>query len=62
MTDQCADDTERVQCPEYCCDIPFVNANEVVAHLQWDHNRSELEAERMVRRSLEADTERRGSE
>lgn len=42
-----------VECPENDCGIPFNSAEEVVAHLQWDHNRSELEAERKVREMLD---------
>ncbi len=43
-------DTDRVHCPEYGCGIPFVDADELIAHLQWDHNRSEVEANRRVQR------------
>ena len=46
-----------IECPESDCGIPFQSTDEVVAHLQWDHNRSELEAERKVRRYIDTDTE-----
>lgn len=37
-----------VPCPEPDCGIKMQSADEVEAHLQWDHNRSESEAEAMV--------------
>lgn len=52
MTETPTSDEESVECPEHGCGIPFPRAEEVVAHLQWDHNRPELEAERMVRQEL----------
>lgn len=36
-------------CPEYCCPLEFNEESEVVAHLEWDHNRSEYRAKQMVK-------------
>jgi len=57
MTDESGQHTDGVECPEKYCSLVFPKAEEVVAHLQWDHNRSELESERKVRQSLEPDTD-----
>lgn len=36
------------RCPEADCGIEFSARDEVRAHLEWDHNRSEPEAEAML--------------
>jgi len=36
------------ECPAENCPLSFVNDEEILSHLQWDHNRSELEARRLM--------------
>lgn len=36
------------ECPEPDCGIEMPGDTELTAHLQWDHNRSEAEAEAML--------------
>jgi hypothetical protein len=54
MSEQSTDGTEREEglvgpkCPAENCSLSFVNDEEVLSHLQWDHNRSELEARRLM--------------
>lgn len=44
-----ADETEsRVPCPEPYCTIKMNERDAILAHLRWDHNRSEHEAESML--------------
>ena len=38
----------RAQCPEWDCLLKFRVNDEMKAHLKWDHNRSEHEAQIMV--------------
>ena len=57
MSDTSSGDTERRhECPEMACGIKM-RREELKAHLEWDHNRSEYQAERMLNRSLNTDTE-----
>lgn len=35
-------------CPEPDCGIQMYTRDELIAHLQWNHNRSEVEAEAML--------------
>jgi hypothetical protein len=39
---------ERIDCPETHCGISMLTRTELNAHLRWDHNRSENEAEAML--------------
>lgn len=39
--------TQRFKCPDYPCDLRFTK-EEMQAHLEWDHNRSEYKAEQMI--------------
>jgi hypothetical protein len=48
MTDRDDAGVGRMSCPEPDCGIEMNNRTEVRAHLQWDHNRSEAEAEAML--------------
>lgn len=45
---------EDIQCPEHTCPLTFNTRVEVLAHLQWDHNRTELEADAMIDDTPEA--------
>lgn len=38
----------RISCPEPNCGIAMNTREEVNAHLRWDHNRSEQEADAML--------------
>lgn len=48
MTDAAEDaEVERIECPQKDCGLRM-NANELVVHLQWNHNLSETQAEAMI--------------
>lgn len=51
------DDVERLECPEWACPHRFRPA-ELRAHLEWDHNRSDHRARRMVERLREKEGDR----
>ncbi|WP_247005080.1 hypothetical protein [Halosolutus gelatinilyticus] len=46
-TEQSAGGTVH-ECPEYCCGLSFNTSDELQAHLEWDHNRSEYKAKEMI--------------
>lgn len=41
-------DEHETECPEFGCPLAFNSQDEVLSHLQWDHNRSEFRAMRMI--------------
>lgn len=47
MTETTDENGEDLECPEYGCglELPF---EEMVAHLQWDHNRSKHKAKQLL--------------
>lgn len=49
-------DRETWPCPDYQmggdCPFEFNTRDELQAHLEWDHNRSEFKANRMIERRV----------
>ena len=56
MSDHTPSGSEH-QCPEPDCYIEM-GRTELRAHLEWDHNRSELESYRMLERSFDTGSDR----
>lgn len=45
--------SDGFDCPEYDCELSFPKREEVLAHLEWDHNRSEYKAKQMLENATE---------